>query len=299
MPTFCLPADGSRSKAAVLSKFPQLLTWQDIVKQFEAQSLVRAIRISLDDAHILAQANLPPNSPAFRTVVEKTLAAEFQKLLECCKEADLRMSVIAIERVIEFCSENYLNAIPQLVKDGLCDNIKKAIMTVEDELSLRSYFSLEPKEADYFNKPWAGWESIINKYDETIRDIEEMNKCFALCRYPAAMFHALHVAEWGAIKLGDYIGVTDPKKGWGPTKSRLSILVKGGHANLPPNLNNKWNFIEQMNREIDSLTLAWRHKVDHAVNHLAIVPNAEFTPDIAEHIIGAIRVFMLRLVEEC
>ena len=61
----------------------------------------------------------------------------------------------------------------------------------------------------------------------------------------------------------------------------------------------KWDFIEQMNREIESLTLAWRHKVDHAANQLAIVPNAEFTPDIAEHIIGAIRVFMLRLVEEC
>ena len=42
-----------------------------------------------------------------------------------------------------------------------------------------------------------------------------MNKCFALCRYTASMFHALQVAEWGAIKLGDYIGVTDPKKGVG------------------------------------------------------------------------------------
>ena len=54
-----------------------------------------------------------------------------------------------------------------------------------------------------------------------------------------------------------------------------------------------------MNREIDILVLAWRHKVDHAANHLAIIPNAEFTPDVAKHIIGAVRVFMLRLVEEC
>jgi hypothetical protein len=52
-----------------------------------------------------------------------------------------------------------------------------------------------------------------------------------------------------------------------------------------------------MNREIASLVLAWRHKVDHAANHLAIVPNTDFTPDIADHIIGAVRIFMLRILE--
>jgi hypothetical protein len=111
------------------------------------------------------------------------------------------------------------------------------------------------------------------------------------------MFHALHVAEWGAIKLGDYIGVTDPKKGWGPTQNKLRELLKAGHSSLPAALTGKFNFLEQISREIDSMVLAWRHKVDHAANHLAIVPNAEFTPDIAEHIIGAVRVFMNRLLE--
>ena len=45
------------------------------------------------------------------------------------------------------------------------------------------------------------------------------------------------------------------------------------------------------------MAIAWRHKVDHAANHLAIVPNTEFTEDIAEHIMGAVRIFMLRLTE--
>jgi len=66
---------------------------------------------------------------------------------------------------------------------------------------------------------------------------------------------------------------------------------------IPAELETKRNFIEQMNREIDSLVLAWRHKVDHAANHLAIIRNAEFTPDVAKHIIGAVCVFMLRLVD--
>jgi hypothetical protein len=45
------------------------------------------------------------------------------------------------------------------------------------------------------------------------------------------------------------------------------------------------------------MVLAWRHKVDHAANHLAILPNTDFTPDVAEHIIGAVRIFMIRLME--
>jgi hypothetical protein len=111
------------------------------------------------------------------------------------------------------------------------------------------------------------------------------------------MFHALHVAEWGAIYLGDRIGVTDLRKGWGPTEKKLRELIKGGHSNLPANLTVGFDFLEQMNREIDSMVLAWRNKVDHAANHLAIVPNTDFTPDIAEHIIGAVRIFMQRLLE--
>jgi hypothetical protein len=128
-------------------------------------------------------------------------------------------------------------------------------------------------------------------------DIEEMNKCFAFARYTASMFHALHVAEWGAIYLGDHIGVTDPKRGWGSTAKRLAELIKGGHSALPTYLAGQFAFLEQMNREIDSMMLAWRNKVDHAANHLYIVPNTDFTPDIAEHIIGAVRIFMQRLVE--
>lgn len=129
------------------------------------------------------------------------------------------------------------------------------------------------------------------------RDVEEMSKCFALGRYSAAMFHALHVAEWGAIKLGDFIGVSDPRKGWRPTEKKLEQLINGGHANLPAQLRGKFEFLEQMNREITTMTLAWRNKVDHAANHLAVLPNTDFTPDVAEHIIISVRMYMLRLME--
>lgn len=174
--------------------------------------------------------------------------------------------------------------------DALCSRIV-------DELQFEFFLALSPAEADRYENWQKGWGAILDRCPEIIRDVEEMNKCFSLARYTAAIFHSMQVAEWGAIKLGNHIGVTDPRKGWGATEKRLKLLVNGGHAGLPSDLTGQFPFLEQMHREIDSLVLAWRHKVDHAANHLAIVPNTDFTPDIAEHIIGAVRIFMLRLIE--
>jgi len=101
----------------------------------------------------------------------------------------------------------------------------------------------------------------------------------------------------GAIELGKFISLTDPKKGWAPTERELKKLMDLGRKKVPRKLKPKFEFLEQMHREIDSMVLAWRHKIDHSANRLALIPNTDFTPDIAEHIIGAVRIFMLRLAE--
>jgi hypothetical protein len=168
---------------------------------------------------------------------------------------------------------------------------------LEDETKLRYFWALDTDEGEIYADWSKGWEKVIARFPETTRDIEEMNKCFALSRYTAAIFHAMQIAELAAIELGDYIGVVDPKKGWGPTQKKLAELLKQGHSKLPSSLSGKFEFLEQMSREVDSMVLAWRHKVDHAANRLAILPNTDFTPDIAEHIIGSVRIFMLRLQE--
>ena len=171
------------------------------------------------------------------------------------------------------------------------------LQRLEDELSLMFFFKLSQEGKEYFEKPFKNWGGILKRFPNIVRDVEEMNKCFALCRYTAAMYHAIQVAEGGAIELGNYIGVTDHRKGWGPTERKLREIIKAGYNNLPHALSGKFPFLEQMHREIDSMVLAWRNKLDHAADRLAILPNQDFTPDIAEHIMGAVRMFMLRLGE--
>lgn len=213
------------------------------------------------------------------------------KLHEECKRSGLQMTALLLEQETpNFWSDNR-------EKLGLVHSVDHIAQTLQNELSLQFFFKLDANQRKLFEDPIHRWEAICLRFEPAIRDVEEMNKCFALQRYTAAMFHALHVAELGAIELGGYLRVTDPKKGWGPTERQLGELVKGGHSKLPRYLKGRFEFLEQVHREIESMMLAWRHKVDHAANHLFIVPNSDFTPDVAEHIIGSVRMFMLRLQE--
>jgi hypothetical protein len=83
---------------------------------------------------------------------------------------------------------------------------------LKDELSLNLFFKLPQRMKEKFDEPFKGWELILKRFAAIVRDVEEMNKCFAVCRYAASMYHAMQIAEQGAIELGNYIGVTDHRK---------------------------------------------------------------------------------------
>src|ERR1035437_3722047 len=269
----------------------RLLTLWDIMQRFYPEMFVHF-------AAVLEAVTGPPKVPGISTddmVLTDAIKASGTTVLtstrDLCIALGLRTSVITIDKLITLFSKAGATFGEQT------ELLRELQSRIKDEMRGEFFFWLTSQEAERYDNWGKGWETILKRFPDTTRDVEEMNKCFALSRYTASMFHALHVAEWGAIKLGDHIGVTDPKTSWNATSRKLAELMKAGHSNLPPNLAGKFEFLEQMNREIESMVLAWRNKVDHAANHLAIVPNTDFTPDVAEHIIGAVRIFMLRLTE--
>lgn len=270
----------------------QLVNLRDIMQRFHPEVLVlMAHMLGTNDRSVDESGNI---------VTDKILPESSRelgpKIFEFFEQHCIPLNLVASNASLKKLITLYRN--PTATQGKLQNATQELYGRLLDEMGGQYFLSLDASEASRFEEWESGWEKIIERFPESMRDIEEMNKCFALGRYTASMFHALHVAEWGAIKLGEFIGAEDPKKGWGATERRLRALINGGHQNLPPCLSEKFEFLEQMNREIDSMILAWRHKVDHAANRLAIVPNAEFTPDIAKHIISAVRIFMHRLIEE-
>jgi hypothetical protein len=135
---------------------------------------------------------------------------------------------------------------------------------------------------------------ITKRFPAATEDIEEMNKCYALCRYSASVFHSLLVMEHGLVALGKLLGVTDPKEGWDASCKKLEAIVKAGRNANPTEL--EFEFIEQVNVCIQTIKLAWRNKVNHATGK-PVVMHGGFAPYVAEETIAATRSFMRRLAE--
>jgi hypothetical protein len=165
-----------------------------------------------------------------------------------------------------------------------------------DEMAGKSFWSLTIEEAEYYNNPKKGWEEIVNRFPDTISDVEEMSKCFALSRYPAAVFHSLQVIEAGVIKLGQFIEVSDPKPGWSATLNELNRILKKNYNDLTLFEKEHRDFFEQVKATIEALNNAWRNKISHVNGKLKLM-TADFSPEIAEEILFATRAFMRRLAD--
>jgi hypothetical protein len=165
------------------------------------------------------------------------------------------------------------------------------------ELRTKLYFQVSSARQAFFDFPRTGWEHVIERFDNTVTDIEEMSKCFALSRYAASVFHSLLVVEHGLVELGRAIGCSDPKAGWDSTCKKMKELLDSGYAKYPTGISISFAALEQVNQCAQSMKFAWRNKVNHAANKL-IVLQSDFTPDIAEEIMLATRSFMRRLATD-
>jgi hypothetical protein len=82
------------------------------------------------------------------------------------------------------------------------DDLRELRRRFEDDFKATYFLQLNSKQSEEFQNPTKGWEEIRSRFRETVRDIEEMQKCFSLERYPASVFHSMQVIEHGLIHLG-------------------------------------------------------------------------------------------------
>jgi len=179
----------------------------------------------------------------------------------------------------------------------LFNQLERIRQTFTAELQTKLFFQLASNRKKWFESPTRDWEKVIERFPDTVSEIEEMNKCFALSRYPAAVFHSLMVVEAGLTVLGNVIGVTDPKLGWDATSKKLGDLMQGGHAKYPPSLPMSFSICEQINQSVQTMKHAWRNKVNHVAGKLFVM-RSDFAPDVAEEMIFATRGFMRRLADD-
>jgi hypothetical protein len=212
-----------------------------------------------------------------------------------------RVPVEEVKRMLEIAFDKklpYQKLGPHLLTPVVLFNqLERIRETFIAELQTKLFFSLPSNRKKWFESPTRDWEKVIERFPDTVSEIEEMNRCFALSRYPAAVFHSLMVVEAGLIVLGNAIGVTDPKLGWDATSKKLAELMQSGHAKYPSSLPMTFSVCEQINQSVQTMKHAWRNKINHIAGKLFVM-RSDFAPDVAEEIIFATRGFMRRLADD-
>jgi hypothetical protein len=259
----------------------------DLMKIYRPDDILR----SLGTIHILSSCPL-------ESLAEYLSYPEHRKTLQLslylskihCEEIDLKASSTTIHRLEQALQKAPLNIV--YLHDLLIDLIGR----IQDELAGIFFFSLNLKEANYYQNPIEGWEIIVGRFPGALADIEETHKCFAVARYAASVFHSLHVVEICLIDLGTYLGVQDPLSGWTAVSNRLTAILKTKYGDLTPFERENRPFLEQLQGTVDGLKNAWRNKISHAQGKLFLL-SVDFTPEIAEEIFFATRAFARRVCE--
>lgn len=193
-------------------------------------------------------------------------------------------------------SRSYLDLL-SISATGVMELANGLAHAVEDECWTILFLAIDNKTRDLYDEPLKGWEEIIDRFPNTIDDITEMNKCFALERYAASIFHSLHVVEAGLLELGKFLKIKDPKSGWTAVANELKKIVSKDHKSRTTFEKRNFLFIEQIQGTVEGLKNAWRNKVSHVQDKLVLL-TIDFTPGVAEEIIFAVRAFTRRLATD-
>jgi hypothetical protein len=211
-----------------------------------------------------------------------------------CGKCDLPMTEKAIGPLREVVDLQMNGA--QLNFSSVWMGVNVVATRLEDELSLREFFELEPAQAERFKNPLKDWEAILGRFPAMRQNIEESSKCFALERYGAAVFHILLLAEYGVIRLAKVMGVEGDKPGWGG----LDRLRKITDRPYPQRSDIEKQHSELLENAVPLAVVikdSWRHKLSHVDNQIVWM-DTDFSPQVAEEIIAAVRGFMRKLAQD-
>lgn len=227
------------------------------------------------------------------------MVERLQALHALCVDGDLPMTKISVAEGLMGLSQYREPNANKVIVDRIAKHYFEELQgRLADELSIKIFFQLPHSRKELFEKPRAKWEAAIQRFPDSIRDIEEASKCFALSRYAACVFHCVQIVEHGLLKLGEFISVTDPISGWTAVASELKRIISKKYQDRNEFEKQHFSFIEQMQGTVEALKNAWRNKISHAHGQHLVLMSSDFTPDVAEDIMSATRAFMRRLADE-
>src|SRR5438093_8653413 len=222
----------------------RLVSLGKIMKPFRTAFFVRMCHIF---GVIELARRLTPNSEAFDDEMKTNMNALLADLESACVELELTASLATVRKIRGKLTEVKGQA------SVFYPLIAELQGRLDDEMGEKFFWGLTIKEAEHYNTPREGWEDILERFPDITSDIEEARKCFALSRYPAAVFHTLQVVEAGLIEFGKFISVEDPKSGWTAVANKLKKIISKKHEDRTEFEKQNFEFMEQIQGTVEAL----------------------------------------------
>src|ERR1039458_7956361 len=279
-----------------------LVSWWEM-EQFKGVVLHDAIDIL--DAISCRWRNAPPLGDA---MAARLLGQ--QRVLTLEEHNELETSLRGVESNIRACglptsAENVMElriALSQgedvrlMRGEDVVSHIDEIHRTLRREMRTVLFLSVTARNAEWYNSPLKDWETVVERWPKVTCDITESSKCFALDRFAGSIFHILLVAEFGVIQVGNLLGVSGDKPGWGCVQRLEQILDKPYKSRAPLEQEHS-ALLENIVPMIIAIKDSSRHKIMHVDNKLAWL-DADFSPQIASEVISSTRGFMRRLAKD-
>jgi hypothetical protein len=179
---------------------------------------------------------------------------------------------------------------PQSDPSVLADLLGKMNEDLSDELRGRMFYYVNPVNAERYEKPLATWTEVVAKFDVAI-DVEESEKCAAVGRHTASVFHLMRVVEVGLRALGASLNdeSLNPKLNptWDRILSRCDSELKKPYKDRGPEWRSDEQFFSAATATLRAVKDAWRNPSLHVEKDY----NEEQAADVRQ----AVRAFMRQL----
>jgi hypothetical protein len=154
-----------------------------------------------------------------------------------------------------------------------------------DELNARFMLMLTLDEAKHYEIPTKGWESVLKAFPSTESDIEEANRCYAVGRSTACVFHLMRAMESPLKALASTLGIVKHSPTWEAYLSKMTSQIQLMFPDKTKAHAEKREYFTALEGHIRAIKSGWRNPTMHDLAKM-------YTPEMAQELLVHVRAFM-------
>jgi hypothetical protein len=218
------------------------------------------------------------------------LAKQLRPLMEQLTAHEFNLCRLGGERLLDSLKTE---ARPEHLVLGI-DDLRRRLI---DQADLSSCLSLSARERDLY-EPCAPLFGILfeAKFGTNgVFELDEAAKCLALGRATASVFHLMRLMEIAVRAVARCLNIPDPvqpaDRNWGAILQKVRDGINTKWTTVATRSTGDGEIFDALYASLDAVKNPWRNSTMHPAN--------KYTVEEAEHILAAVRGFVMKLADRC